>query len=165
METVLAIIFIIFGILQIILFFKIWGMTSDVREIRNRYLTESRNNNKNDSARHSIQIGSTVRDAKNNQEMIIKSFDPDTQKYSCYSQDGLFINSFSAKELILDNNKTESLVEGTLVVELKTGNQMRTGERLDNGKYKCYSGTFHSGDFMPDEIMEFDKWVKYVYKK
>lgn len=30
-----SIIIIVFGILQIILFFKIWGMTNDVREIKN----------------------------------------------------------------------------------------------------------------------------------
>lgn len=33
METLLAIIFIVFGLLQIILFFKIWGMTDNVRAI------------------------------------------------------------------------------------------------------------------------------------
>lgn len=33
METLLAVIFIVFGILQIILFFKIWGMTDNVRAI------------------------------------------------------------------------------------------------------------------------------------
>lgn len=37
METLLAIIFIVFGVLQIILFFKIWGMTDDVRSIKNLY--------------------------------------------------------------------------------------------------------------------------------
>lgn len=38
METTLnivSIIIIVFGILQIILFFKIWGMTDDVKEIKN----------------------------------------------------------------------------------------------------------------------------------
>ena len=38
METtlnVVSIIIIVFGILQIILFFKIWGMTNNVREIKN----------------------------------------------------------------------------------------------------------------------------------
>ena len=38
MNTVLSIIIVVFGILQIILFFKIWGMTNDVRAIRNKYL-------------------------------------------------------------------------------------------------------------------------------
>lgn len=41
METLLAIILIVFGVLQIILFFKIWGMTNDVREIKNKYLSET----------------------------------------------------------------------------------------------------------------------------
>ena len=34
METLLSIIFIVFGVLQIILFFKIWGMTNDIREMK-----------------------------------------------------------------------------------------------------------------------------------
>ena len=31
---------LIFGILQIILFFKVWGMTNDIKEIRNKYLKD-----------------------------------------------------------------------------------------------------------------------------
>jgi hypothetical protein len=34
MDVILAIIVIVFGILQIILFFKIWGMTNDVNELQ-----------------------------------------------------------------------------------------------------------------------------------
>lgn len=34
----LSIIAIIFGVLQIILFFKIWGMTNDVRELRDHLI-------------------------------------------------------------------------------------------------------------------------------
>jgi hypothetical protein len=34
----LTIVLLIFGVLQIILFFKVWGMTNDIREIRNKYL-------------------------------------------------------------------------------------------------------------------------------
>ena len=34
MEFLLSIIFIVFGILQIILFFKLWGMTNNVSKIR-----------------------------------------------------------------------------------------------------------------------------------
>ena len=36
----LTIILLIFGVLQIILFFKVWGMTNDIREIRNKYLKD-----------------------------------------------------------------------------------------------------------------------------
>lgn len=30
-----SIVIIVFGILQIILFFKVWGMTNDIKEIKN----------------------------------------------------------------------------------------------------------------------------------
>ena len=31
---------LIFGVLQIILFFKMWGMTNDIKEMRNKYLKD-----------------------------------------------------------------------------------------------------------------------------
>ncbi len=36
MESFLMVIVVVFGILQIILFFKIWGMTNDVNKIKNK---------------------------------------------------------------------------------------------------------------------------------
>ena len=41
MQTLINIIIIVFGILQIILFFKIWGMTNDIRKIREKYFLSS----------------------------------------------------------------------------------------------------------------------------
>ena len=41
METFIILIILIFGILQLILFFKIWGMTNDIREIKERYLSST----------------------------------------------------------------------------------------------------------------------------
>ena len=32
----LTIVLLVFGVLQIVLFFKIWGMTNDIREMRNK---------------------------------------------------------------------------------------------------------------------------------
>jgi len=40
----LTIILLIFGVLQIILFFKVWGMTNDIKEIRNKYLKDEDEN-------------------------------------------------------------------------------------------------------------------------
>lgn len=40
--TFISIIFIVFGILQIILFFKMWGMTNDVKELKNLYADRSK---------------------------------------------------------------------------------------------------------------------------
>lgn len=38
MMTFTGIIIIVFGVLQIILFFKLWIMTNDIRKIKNKYL-------------------------------------------------------------------------------------------------------------------------------
>lgn len=35
-----TIVLLIFGVMQIILFFKVWGMTNDIKEIRNKYLKD-----------------------------------------------------------------------------------------------------------------------------
>lgn len=40
MVDFLTIILLIFGVLQIILFFKVWGMTNDIKEMRNKYLKD-----------------------------------------------------------------------------------------------------------------------------
>ncbi len=112
MEILLSIIFIVFGVLQIILFFKVWGMTNDIRAMKNKYLY----------------------------------------------QDSISTN-FDSKE---DNGNYK---KDTLVVELKTEKQMRTGELLDNGMYKCYSNGIYVGDFAPSDFMEFEQWVKQVYKR
>lgn len=39
---ILYIVMLIFGILQIILFFKVWGMTDDVKELKNLYADRSK---------------------------------------------------------------------------------------------------------------------------
>lgn len=38
--NIIYVVMLIFGILQIILFFKVWGMTNDIKEIRNKYLKD-----------------------------------------------------------------------------------------------------------------------------
>ncbi|RGX84511.1 MULTISPECIES: hypothetical protein [Bacteroides] len=40
MIDLLTIILLIFGVLQIILFFKVWGMTNNIKDIRNKYLKD-----------------------------------------------------------------------------------------------------------------------------
>lgn len=49
----LTIVLLIFGVLQIILFFKIWGMTNDIREMRNKYLKNE--DEKGERKRYMIQ--------------------------------------------------------------------------------------------------------------
>lgn len=40
MYELLSIVLLVFGVLQIILFFKIWGMTNDIKKIKNKYIKE-----------------------------------------------------------------------------------------------------------------------------
>lgn len=40
--TFMSFVVLVFGILQIILFFKLWGMTNDVRTIRKHLVPEKR---------------------------------------------------------------------------------------------------------------------------
>ena len=104
MSTLISIILVVFGILQIVLFFKLWGMTNDIRDIKNKYLESNITNNV---------------EAKNNLNL----------KYEL----------------------------NELVVEIKTGRQMRIKEYKDN-KYSCYinSGATFVGDFEESEIRKFN---------
>ena len=45
MDVVISIVLITFGVLQIILFFKLWGMTTDVREMKNFFIRTTLENN------------------------------------------------------------------------------------------------------------------------
>ena len=49
MVDFLTIILLIFGVLQIILFFKVWGMTNDIKEIRNKYLKDEDENRRREA--------------------------------------------------------------------------------------------------------------------
>lgn len=70
-----AIVIITFGILQIILFFKIWGMTNDVKELKNLYTENSK------SLLSSIdRLTSAVKNATPKEERIIKKVVPEEKK-------------------------------------------------------------------------------------
>ena len=88
METFIILIIFIFGILQLILFFKIWGMTNDIREIKEKYLS-STDPKKSISPAQSTEfsIGELVVEIKTNKQMRIKEITQDG-KYSCYTGGG-----------------------------------------------------------------------------
>ena len=92
-------IILVWGILNIILFFKIWGMTNDVREIKERLLFPSNNSikvdnnpsdsNKEDKASNfnigsrAYEVGEIVYDIKSGKELIIRSIEKDG--YYCWT--------------------------------------------------------------------------------
>ena len=69
-----GVIIIVFGILQIILFFKLWGMTNDIKTIKNKYLESSSNNSiatevTNKSGESKFEVGALVVDIKSGKQM------------------------------------------------------------------------------------------------
>ncbi|MFV0312191.1 MAG: hypothetical protein ACK5KN_11165 [Dysgonomonas sp.] len=104
MEIVLSIIFIIFGILQIILFFKIWGMTNDIRKIKETYLSTinietSTEDKMNDSS--TFRVDALVINIATGKQMRIKEI-TETGKYSCYTNGGMnHEGDFSESEIKL----------------------------------------------------------------
>ena len=57
MELITSIIIIVFAVLQIILFFKVWGMTNDVSELKETLLFEiQKKGNYSNPCNNSIQF-------------------------------------------------------------------------------------------------------------
>jgi hypothetical protein len=112
METFIWLIAVIFGILHIILFFKIWEMTDHIKDIRNKYvLNKSYPRNQQNFKMLEYPIGSEVKHIKTNQNLIIKKFDSDLNSYVCYSKTDLFVGSFKAEELTKETKVEESTKE------------------------------------------------------
>ena len=150
METLLAIIFV--GILQIILFFKIWGMTDDIREIKNKYINSRSSNN---ASNQLFRERDAVIEVKTNRQMIVRKYDPIIEKYICYSDKGFFEGSFSESEI----KRSSGLFKiGDLVIDIETGKQMRIKEVTPEGLLSCYSGggMHHDGDFKESDIKLFE---------
>ncbi|WP_042373645.1 hypothetical protein [Bacteroides neonati] len=99
-----SIIIIVFGVLQIILFFKLWGMTDDIRAIKNKYLNLSKNQDSNNVnpvlGSKDFQIGALVENVKTEKKLIIKEIKDG--KYRCYDNSGIiFEGDFDDSEIRL----------------------------------------------------------------
>ena len=106
METTLnivSIIIIVFGILQIILFFKVWGMTNDVRDmkiimeklIRNKGKLTNERSSKNDrehistdNIERDFKIDDLVVELKNERQLKISDITSDG-RYKCRNANGI----------------------------------------------------------------------------
>lgn len=71
--NIISIIFIVFGVLQIILFFKIWGMTNDVKAMKKDMFNENAFSSMDDMAqyiRKNIVLGNT----ENVKRILLQNF-------------------------------------------------------------------------------------------
>lgn len=91
MFNLAGIIIIVFGVLQIILFFKIWGMTNDIKEIRNKYINSTslqfHETNKQNNEDSFFNVGDIVTYKKTGDKFKIDSID-DNGLYKCSSVTG-----------------------------------------------------------------------------
>lgn len=104
MMTFVSLVVIVFGILQIILFFKLWGMTNDIKEIKEKYLNSENHHMEFIQKADNEQIdeiepdlfkfdglkfkqGDHVVNLKTEKQMRVK--DIKDGKFCCYSQGGM----------------------------------------------------------------------------
>ena len=100
MGTFFGFIAALFAVLQIVLFFKIWGMTNDIREIKERYFSSTTSPKKKMPTQPTeFNIGELVVEIKTNKQMRIKEITEDG-KYSCYTGGGAsHEGDFTASEI------------------------------------------------------------------
>lgn len=84
----------VIAILIIILFFKLWGMTNDIRDIKNKYMEDYRdsiyaNKSTEDDNSTMFKIGDLVVCIETEKQMRVKEIDPQTGKFSCYTNGGM----------------------------------------------------------------------------
>lgn len=103
MEVLTGIILLVFGILQIVLFFKIWGMTNDVRDLKERYFNLNPLKQKNISFANDTPFkeNDLVVNLKNGKQMRVKEITQEG-KYSCYTNNGvIYEGDFTVEEIQL----------------------------------------------------------------
>lgn len=88
MMEFLSFVLFVFGVLQIILFFKLWGMTNDVRLLRKHFIDENQVNINSDAVNSDVQYqnGNTIYCKSLKEEGVIKGYDG--EKYTVEFSDG-----------------------------------------------------------------------------
>lgn len=112
METTLnivSIIIIVFGILQIILFFKVWGMTNNVSEMKNmmelflrkEFQEKHLTTNQNNKLESDIKVEDLVVELKNERQLKVVSI-TDSGEFECILPGGISpIGTFNRSEIEL----------------------------------------------------------------
>ena len=105
MDVLLSIVLLVFGILQVILFFKIWGMTNNVCKIR-ELMENSFQNNTNNSSKEvvekcdNIEVNDFVMEIKTQKEFKVKQIIGEN-KFECIERYGCVIYTFKKDEIKL----------------------------------------------------------------
>lgn len=156
----ISVIFFICGILQIILFFKIWGMTNNVYEIKN--LIESSVKEKHvksvkvaPECNNFVPGDIVVYEKTRERFKIIKNVDEN--RYDCEAIEGGTHYILNSIDLYKESSKNRFNI-GDIVIDIKRDKQVKIKE-IKDGKYLCYSngGITFDGEFEESEIKFFSK--------
>lgn len=102
MEAFVYLIIIVFGILQIILFFKLWGMTNDVKTLKNHFCPEQ---NKQLTKTPELTKKAIVKST--NAEIGIIRYEFAARQYKCYNFKTKSYEWYGKEELIFENENTK----------------------------------------------------------
>ena len=109
MDVLLSIVLLVFGILQVILFFKIWGMTNNVCKTKELMENYSQNNTSNSSKEvieeiveecDNIEVNDFVMEIKTQKEFKVKQIIGEN-KFECIERYGCVIYTFNKDEIKL----------------------------------------------------------------
>lgn len=92
----ITVLFIVFGILQIILFFKLWGMTNDVRAMKEKMYEKSKVQRVIENGK-AFHIDDTVIEIESGRQMTIKEIKEN--KYCCYVNGTVCVGNFEESQI------------------------------------------------------------------
>ena len=104
MDVLISVIAIVFGILNLILFFKIWSMTNDVRELKDCILSnfpkkEKEPFVKNELGDEVFSPQTKVVEIATGRQMVVKNRLPNG-KYKCSYNSGTLVADMDASQLV-----------------------------------------------------------------
>ena len=168
MEVIITIILVTFGILQIILFFKLWGMTNNVADIKKLLSVRLKTSSSNVDTATTIEgwgWDKNITDLEKNKAIDLI----DKLKFG-----QVIVYVYSKKKMEVwnsifweneKNNPDYKLIykfmfsEGCLVQNIKTGKTLIVKQYNNElNKYICYSenGKMFEGSFYENELMIVD---------
>lgn len=110
----LFVVLIIFGILQIILFFKIWGMTTDVKEIRNALVKDSEEILPKDSSDLEGWADNVTETEKKKAILLVDELQPEQVIAKIISRNKFEIWSFKFWESERNNKNYKLIFKGSI---------------------------------------------------
>lgn len=156
---ILWIIAFVFGILQIILFFKVWGMTNDVKSIKEKYVTQI--NKYNPTITYYAIKALKGKDAAKNyliDEMLKVFSASDTSQFRVRKDFEIILNTIKNKFKLVLPDAGINFPDMEDYLSLISPNEFKGFAIGDKVKYEDYQTVFVIEGFDPANELA---WVKY----